>query len=306
MKILVTGGCGFIGSHLVDQLLVNPKNQVVVFDSKPPLEEVKDKIGHIRSNILNSKELLRGFRGIDYVYHLAAIADVNDVYQRPFDAGLVNTQGTLNVLEAARFNQVKRVILASTDWVYSNCPEEMVDEETRLCRPAHLYTVTKIAAEYYCHSYWKLYSLPFTILRYGIPYGPRARKGGVIFNFVKRGLEKKPLLIHGSGSQFRQFIYVEDLAEGNIAALSEKARNRIYNLDGAKKITIREIAETVQKIIPGSQIKHVKERPGDPFGKSVSIERVKKELSWLPTTSFEEGLRKYLNWYKNTKWEKEK
>src|SRR5207253_2590664 len=114
--------------------------------------------------------------------------------------------------------------------------------------PSHLYTATKIASEYYCESYSKLYNLSTTILRYGIPYGPRARAGAVVPIFVKKALQGQALTIAGDGLQFRKFVYVEDLAEGNVLALKPIAANKIYNLDGTEKVTIKQIAETVQKL----------------------------------------------------------
>jgi len=155
------------------------------------------------------------------------------VLYRPHYSENINVRGTINVLEAARRSGVERIVYGSTTWVYGDVTEKYVDEQTRLSPPAHLYTATKIVSEYYCQCYGGLYDLPYTILRYGIPYGPRARDGAVIPIFVHKAMNGEPLTIAGDGSQFRQFVYVEDLAEGNVLALKSIAANKIYNQDSA-------------------------------------------------------------------------
>ena len=223
---------------------------------------------------------------------------MKEVYEDPSYAETVNVRGTINVLEAARRSKVPRIIYGSTTWVYSEAASEVVDEETPLQPPSHLYTATKLTSEYYCICYDKLYGLNSTILRYGIPYGPRARDGAVIPNFAKQALTHEPLTIAGEGNQFRQFVYVEDLAEGNALALNPVASHRTYNLDGAEKITIRQIAETIQRIIGHVEIQYIEGRPGDFAGKEGISLRAKEELGWQPKTSFEDGVRRYIDWYK--------
>jgi len=250
-------------------------------------------------SLLDTEAIRMAMNGVDAVFHLAAIADVKDVYEDPHYAESINVRGTINVLEAARKSKLKRVIYGSTTWVYSEVTEQYVDEQTPLRPPAHLYAATKIASEYYCQSYSKLYNVPVTILRYGIPYGPRARDGAVVPIFVQKALRGEPLTIAGDGSQFRKFVYVKDLAEGNVLALKTVAQNKIYNLDGTEKVTIKQIAETVQKIIGNVKIEYVPARPGDFSGKEVSSQLAKNELGWEPKVSFEEGVRRYIDWYQS-------
>ena len=140
--------------------------------------------------------------------------------------------------------------------------------------------------------------MDFTILRYGVPYGPRARGGSVLAAFTARALKGEPLTIMGDGSQYRKFVYVEDLAEGNVAALQDVAANKVYNLEGLKPVTIKEVAETVQKLVGNVEIQYKETRAADFEGKSISSAKAKKELGWEPKVSFEEGARRYIEWYK--------
>lgn len=302
MKALVTGGAGFIGSHVVDKLK-DKGIEVRVYDMTMPT--YRKDIEYYQGSLLDLEALRMSLDKIDVIFHLAAVADVKEVYEEPYYSESINTRGTINVLEAARRSKIKRVIYASTTWVYSDCPDESVDETTPLPPPSHLYTATKLASEYYCLAYSRLYGLETTILRYGIPYGPRARPGAVIPIFVSKALRGEPLTIAGEGSQFRQFVYVEDLAEGNVLVLRSIAKNKIYNLDGKAKITIKQIAESIQKNVGGVKIERIPARPGDFPGKEVSSELAKIELGWEPQVSFEEGLRRYIEWYKKEEEERE-
>lgn len=296
MKVLVTGGSGFIGSHVVDKLR-DKGVEVRVFDMV--MTTYRKDIEFYQGSILDLDALRMALNGVEAVFHLVAVADVKDVFQEPHYSEAINVRGTINVLEAARLSgNINRVIYGSTTWVYSAANEQNVDENTPLNSPSHLYTATKLAGEYYCKAYNKLYGLGVTILRYGIPYGPRARDGAVIPIFVGKALRGEPLTIAGDGSQFRKFVYVEDLAEGNVLALKSIAKNKTYNLDGKEKITIKQIAETIQKIIGNVKIEYIPARPGDFSGKEVSSELANKELGWEPKVSFEEGLRSYISWYK--------
>ena len=296
MKVLVTGGSGFIGSHIVDKLKDKGVG-VRVYDMIMPT--FQEDIEYYKGSILDYEALCFAMSDIDVVMHLAAVADVKGVLENPHYSESINVKGTINVLEAARTSGTKRVVYGSTTWVYSEADFPKVDESTPLHAPTHLYTSTKLASEYYCQSYSKLYGVDYTILRYGIPYGPGARDGAVIPIFVKNALNGEPLTIAGDGSQFRKFLYVEDLAEGNVLALQSIAKNKIYNLDGKEKVTIKQVTETIREIIGDVKIKHTLERSGDFSGKEISSELAKREIGWEPKTNFEEGLKKYIDWYKD-------
>jgi UDP-glucose 4-epimerase len=229
---------------------------------------------------------------------MAAAADVNDVFKEPAAAEQLNSRGTLNVLEAARTAGVERVVYASTIWVYSDSDEDRVDEDTPLNPPAHLYTATKLAGELYCRSYAELYGIEYTILRFGIPYGPRARPAAVVPAFVGKALSGEPLTVAGGGTQSRRFVYVEDLAEGVVRSLAPVAANRIYNLVGSEDVTILEIASTVQSLVGDVEITHVDGRGGDFKGVEVDGSRAERELGWRADTPFREGVRRYIAWHK--------
>ena len=284
MGILVTGGSGFIGSHVVDKLIENNLD-VTIFDIVKPHRR---DVAFIKGSIESVDGLNAAMKDVEYVFHIAAFSNINKVVERPLKAVDLNIMSTAKVLEAARMLNVKRVIYASSYFIDSG--------------RGHLYTSTKAASEMICKDYNTLYGLPFTILRYGTAYGPRSRSEDVVSIFVKKALSHHPLTIHGNGNQSRNFIYVEDLAEGNVASLKGIAKNKTYNLESTRAITVMEVAETVKKLIGEVEIEYKKERPDDFRGKSVSIEKAKKELGWEPKVEFEEGVRKYIEWYKEYVW----
>jgi UDP-glucose 4-epimerase len=299
MRVLVTGGGGFIGSHVVDRLLdkgMTPR----IFDLSASPYHSPLEVETFTGSITDPANLDLAMRDCDAVIHLAAVADVGHVLADPVLAEEVNTRGTLNVLEAACRAKAGRVVYGSTTWVYSDCTEQEVDEETPIPAPRHLYTATKLAGETYCAGYAELYDLESTILRFGIPYGPRARTAGVVAKFTDLAFEGKPLTIAGDGSTTRSFIYVEDLADGIVAALAPEAAGRTYNLSGEEVVTILEIAERVQENTDNCEIVHTPPRPGDFPGKVISNERALAELGWKADTSFKEGVRKYVEWVRSS------
>lgn len=297
MRVAITGGSGFVGSHVVDKLKGASIDDIRVIDVRNPHR--KD-VEYVNADITKFDEIKNAMKDCDVVYHLAGAADVNDVVKDPLWAVRLNVNGTGNVLEAARQLDIQRVLFASTIWIYSGSHGTMANEETHLqsSGAGHIYNTTKIAAEMLINDYNKLYGLPFTIMRYGIPYGPRARPTAVIPIFVRKALKNEPLTIQGDGSQFRFFIYVEDLAEANVAALKKIAKNQVYNFDGYKPTTIRQIAETIKNVLGDVEIVYTPARAGDYQGKFTSIDKARRELDWEPRTPFESGLAKYVEWHK--------
>ena len=295
MRVLVTGGSGFIGSHVVDKLRARG-HEPVIYDLRPSPWHPPGSVDTVLGSITDREALERALHSCDAVAHLAAVADVNDVHAAPEDAERVNARGTVAVLEACRRAGVQRIVYASTIWVYSDCEGEEVDEETLLPPPSHLYTSTKLAGELYCKAYQELYGIDYTIMRFGIPYGPRAREAAVIPAFVNKAFKGEPLTLAGDGMQTRRFVYVEDLADGVALGLAEVATNRVYNLASDDSVTIRQIAETVQELVGNVEIVYTPARPGDFGGKVVSSDRADRELGWTAATPFHEGVRRYIEW----------
>jgi len=295
MNILVTGGSGFIGSNLVDKL-IERGHRVRVFDLIPPHRKDAE---FFHGDLLDMAAIMDAMKDVDIVYHLAAVSNVDLAKNNPILCVRVNSEGTIHVLEAARRTGVRRVIYASTVWVYENCKDDVCTEESPLGPPSHLYTSTKLQGEFYCQNYQKMYGIDYTILRYGIPYGPRGRKETVIPIFVEKALKSEPLSIQGTGEQYRYFLYIEDLAEGNVSALNDIATNKTYNLEGKEKVTIKSIAENIQKILGNVKIEFIEARKADFPGRVVCAEKAKRELGWEARTPFEEGIRKYIEWYKD-------
>jgi len=295
LKCFVTGGNGYIGSHVVEAL------RKANYDVK-----VLDITGEgINIDICDLSSLLEIFQQEkpDYVYHIAAIANARTALNNPIQAVQININGTINVLESSRQSNVKRVILASTCWVANAMPSGILDETTPFLAEGggHIYTTTKIASEYLAKDYQKLYGLPFTILRYGIPYGPRMWTGLVLRNFLDRAFTKQPLTIFGDGSESRKFVFVEDLAQAHVLALQDIAANQVYNLEGMRFVTLKELAELVSKLVDEVDIIYQDDpsRRGelDNYRKIISANKAYIELGWQPQIDLEEGVRRTINWY---------
>jgi UDP-glucose 4-epimerase len=294
--VLVTGGSGFIGSHVVDALLA-AGHQPRIYDARPSPHHPHAPA--VVADLDDLERLCAAASDCDAVIHLAAEADVNEVLADPVAAERRNARGTLHVLEAVRRAKVPRVIYASTIWAYSDTPAACHEESLPLLPPAHLYTATKLAGELYCHSYGELYGVEHTILRFGIPYGPRARPAAVVPAFVSRALAGEALTIAGDGTQSRRFVYVEDLADGVVRALAPAAANRTYNLVGEEDVSVREIADAVRAVVGDVEVRHVPGRTGDFAGAPVSGERAAAELGWRPRTPFADGVRRYVDWHRS-------
>lgn len=280
MNILVTGGSGFIGSHVVDKL-IEAGHKVRILDIKKPH---RADVEYFEGDIISQRDIKRSLPGIEVIYHIAAFSDINLVKTNPLPTVNFNIMGTAYLLEACRERGIQRFILASSYFVPG--------------RRGHLYTTAKLASERLCQDYHTLYSLPYTILRYGTVYGPRSRLDDVVSGFVARALKGEDLLIYGSGEQKRNLVYVEDLARGNLAALKPAARNQTYTLAPERAMSIRELAELVRKLFGGKiGIEYHPAREDDYQGRAVAAAKARKELGWEPAVSFEEGVKKFVEWY---------
>jgi UDP-glucose 4-epimerase len=299
MRVAVTGGCGFIGSHVVDHL-IRGGHEVAVLD-------VEDRwrnpaAGYVRADIFDQAALAATLSGADAVFHLAGAADVNQVAADPVRAVRLNVEGTTRVLEAARQAAVGRFVLASTVWVYGAAVghgDLTEDAPVDLRNPGHVYVATKLSAELLVHSYREMHGQQFTILRYGIPYGPRMRDALVVARFVRAALDGQPITIAGTGEQQRNYVYVEDLADAHVRALAPAAADQTLALEGGTPVSVREIADTVCSLVRPVPVRHVPARPADYQGVSISARLAKELLDWAPVTSFATGIRLYLDWLGN-------
>jgi len=296
MRCIVTGGCGFIGGHVVNALRA-AGHQVLIIDS---LDRAEKQI-----NICDTDALISAFQAYrpEIVFHIAAIADARETLKDPVRAVQINTAGTASVFEASRQAEASRVILASTCWVAGAMRAGVIDETEPFQHDGagHIYTTTKIASELIAHDFYALYKLPFTILRYGIPYGPGMWSGLVLRSFLDCIAQNKPLMIFGDGSASRRFLYVEDLARAHVLALSETATNQVYNLEGMEAISVRRLAETVRNFFPMTEILYREEptRVGEfkYFRQVVSSAKAQIELGWQAKVSLVDGIRETIKWY---------
>ena len=286
MNILVTGGSGFIGSRVVDKLLLAGHN-VRILDIKPPRQ---DGVEYFAGDITAPGDVAASMADVEVVYHLAAFSNIDLVKADPLRTVEFNIMGTAYLLEEARKKHLKRFIYAGSVYVY--------DER------GHLYTTSKLASEMLCRNYQTLYGLPYTILRYGTAYGPGSRDADVVSIFVRRVLEGKDLIIRGTGDQKRHFIYVDDLAEGNVAALAAAAANRTYTLIRPRAISIRSLARTVKtELHCNVDVVFEPSREDDHTGSLPDVkkntEAFRRELNWYPATGIAAGVRKYADWYQH-------
>jgi UDP-glucose 4-epimerase len=293
-RVLVTGGSGFIGSHVVDKL-AEAGFEPRIFDLRHSPHHADGEVDTVIADLFDRDALCDAMSDCEAVIHLAASADVGIVAEQPVDAERTNARGTLAVLEAARATDT-HVVYGSTIWVYGDSGDGLIAEDAPLGLPVHLYTASKLAGEMYCSSYAELYDVSYSILRFGIPYGPRARPAAVIPIFVSKALNGEPLTIAGDGKQTRRFVYVEDLAEGVVAAIEHGAANRVYNLAGDETVTIRELADVVSELVEDTEVVHTPGRDGDFGGAVISNERAARELGWRASTPLREGVRRYLAW----------
>ena len=294
MKCLVTGGSGFIGSHLIEALLA--KNyEVAVVDIRKPHLDVQWINLDIRNDI---KGKLKGF---DVIFHLAALANARVASEKTSLAYTINVLGTLNVLKEAVYSGIERVILASTAWVAGSQVGSIVDENSpfNLLDVNTVYGSTKISQEMICISNKSEFGGPdFTILRYGIPYGERMWKGLVVRAFMDMAERHGTIHIMGDGKQYREFLYVGDLCEAQVLTLNSSSNNKVYYLTGNQPITVEELAHEVQKHFH-SNIEYIPQARIEPKLRRIKNDLAKKELGWQTNTSLSEGIQKCADWWKS-------
>ena len=300
-EILVTGGAGFIGSHIVDRLLdegfkVRVLDNLSTGEKKNLAQHQNNKsFQFIEGDIRNFDLVKNTVKGVDAVFHEAALVSVTRSVENPLLSNEINVTGTVNLLKACVDAHVKRFVYASSCAVYGDT-ETLPNHENLAPKPLSPYAVEKLAAEKYAKVFHNVYGLETVSLRYFNVYGPRQKYGpysGVISIFINRLLENKPPIICGDGEQTRDFINVKDVVEANMLALSKrKAVGEVFNISTGEATTINKLTETIQKIMGKTSLKpvHAEPRPGDIKHSYGDITKARRNLEYEPKVQLEKGL----------------
>lgn len=296
MKAIVTGGAGFIGSHLVNALL-DEQVEVVVLDDLSASDSGNEAVPQDVKLYQFDVKSADAYRAVieeqpDMVFHLAAQADVTKSILAPVYDADVNIGGTINMLEASRTAGVKKFIFASTSAVYGNVLKVPITEDDATV-PISFYGISKLSAERYIQLFHDLYELPYTILRYGNVYGPGQKpkgEGGVVAVFLERLKQKEPIIIHGDGSQSRDFIYVKDIVSANLAAMNQE-RSGIFHASTGTSTSILDLAACFKKLNTSLDVKFTAGRAGDISHSCLCNEKAAARMGWKPTTDIYEGIK---------------
>lgn len=300
MKCLVTGGAGFIGSHLVDRL-IKDGNEVGIIDnlSTGKKGNINPKADFYNLDICDFEKIKPLFKGVDYVFHLAAIPKVPLSVEDPVGTSNVNILGTINVFKIAIDEKVKKIIFISSSAVYGE-QKTLPLEESMKPDPISPYGLQKLVGEQSAKLFVNLYKVPIICLRYFNVYGPRidfdSDYGLVVGKFLKLKAQNKPLTIFGDGEQTRGFCYVDDVVEANIKAIKSKKLKggEVINISNEESYSVNYLASLI-----GGDVQHLPERAGDVLHTKADISLAKELLDWQPGVSFAEGLKKTIQWYEN-------
>jgi len=295
MRVMVTGGSGFIGSRLMERL-IDEGHDAISYDLR---------LGPIGETVIGDVTDHEAFRfaveveGCDAVYHLAAAADLNWCSAHPNDAVRTNIEGTRVVSEECARLEIP-LIFASTCCVYGNTPDIPSNEESILS-PTDIYGATKVVAEELIRGYGRR-GLRYRILRFGTTYGPGMRPTLAVHIFIMQALEDKPLTIHGSGEQTRCMIYIDDLIEACIRVLNLNINGTTINIATEEEISVNQMAQAILSLTgrPADQYVHVPDRPGQIMKEEIDISMARFLLGWEPRTFFDTGLEETLSWVEKT------
>lgn len=304
---LVTGGAGFIGSHIVDAL-VGRGNKVRVIDnlSTGRLENIRhllDDIEFIEADLRDQAATSRAVAGVEVVLHQAAIPSVAFSIQDPIGCAENNLTATLQLLLACRESGVRRFVYASSCAVYGN-PETVPIPEGAEPAPLSPYAATKLTGEHYCQLFYRLYGLETVSLRYFNVYGPRqdpsSPYAAVIPKFIKSALARAPLVIYGDGEQSRDFVFVETVVEANLLACEkEGVGGEVFNIGSGEGVSINRLVQLLREVINVEiEVRHAAPRPGDIRDSVADIQKVKLRLGFSPAISLQEGLRRSVAWFR--------
>jgi UDP-glucose 4-epimerase len=301
VKVLVTGGAGFIGSHIVRRML-DLDHEVVVLDNfstgrRSNLDAVLSDIDVSEGDVGCLEHVEQAIAGCDAVFHQAALPSVPRSIADPLSSHRANATGTLNVLVAARDAGARRVVIASSSSVYGSVPD-LPKRESMPTLPMSPYAVSKLAAESYCRSWFDLYGLETVALRYFNVFGPRqdplSAYAAVVPRFIAAYAAGEPPVIFGDGKQSRDFTYVDNVIDANLGALeSPTAPGRVYNIACNDSVTLNELAEELRELM-GADARpvHAAPRPGEVRHSLASIDAAREDLGYAPKVSLREGLRR--------------
>lgn len=298
--VLITGGAGFIGSHLATVLI--PNNDVRILDSfvSGSRANVPNEATLIEGDLRDDDALARATDGVDLIFHEAALVSVQRSIEDPLTSHDVNVDATLSLLEAAR-EQNARVVLASSAAIYGH-PNQVPVTENEPKTPTSPYGLDKLTIDHYARQYHTLYGLETVALRYFNVFGPRQAGGdysGVISIFLEQALAGEPITVNGDGTQTRDFVYIDDIARANLQAATTDAVGEGYNIGTGTAISIRDLAELVRDITDTeSDIIHTEPREGDIEHSVGNISKANTHLNYEPTVSFQEGLERTAEWYR--------
>jgi len=295
--VLVTGGAGFIGSHIAEALC--PDNEVLILDnfSTGVRANCPDDATVIEGDVRDEGVVADATEGVDIVFHEAAIVSVAQSVEEPTASHAVNVDGTLTVLEAAR-REDARVVFASSAAIYG-APDSLPVTETDPKQPTSPYGLEKLSGDHYCRLYADLYDLPTVALRYFNVYGPRQSGGdyaGAITAFAGQARDGGPLTVHGDGGQTRDFVNVTDVVQANLLAATTDATGQAFNVGTGTETTIRTVAETIRDHVDlTADVTHTDARAGDIRESVADISKVRERLGYEPSVSLSDGLETYLN-----------
>ena len=304
-KVVVTGGAGFIGSNLAQEL--SKENQVTVFDdlSTGYLENIENLINSrdiifVKGSITDMDILQKLFEDVDYIFHQAAIPSVPRSVKDPISSNFTNVNGTLNVLVAARDNNVKKLVYASSSSAYGDTPVLPKREDMKPC-PLSPYAISKLAAEYYCQVFSDVYNMATASLRYFNVFGPRqdpsSEYAAVIPKFIGSILNDKSPIVYGDGEQTRDFTFVDDVVNANILA-AESTSEGVFNIAGGKRISINDLAGLIMEILDKDlDITHIEPQPGDIKHSLADISKAREQIGYMPKFNVKDGLKETVKWF---------
>ncbi|WP_440991904.1 NAD-dependent epimerase/dehydratase family protein [Haloarchaeobius baliensis] len=288
--VLVTGGAGFIGRHLVERLAPVAETRVLDHSTGDRRAELPDEVAVLEGDVTRPADLAAAMAGVDVVFHLAAFSSVPATLEQPTRSLDVNAVGTAAILERARA-QDARVVLASSAAVYGRPAETPIPEDAPL-RPRSPYGVGKLAADRYARRYADWYDVSAVSLRFFNVYGP-GHRNGVLATFLSRARQGEPLVIHGDGTQSRDFVHVDDVVRAVLAAASTDATGEAFNVGTGDSTTVRELARLVQEAVPGSvDVLHDDPRPADIEHSCADVRKASERLGFDATVGLEEGIQR--------------